>query len=247
MTELDLDNYLAEFRQIASEQGFAETVLAQIEGDPLSVWQPVQHNPDLPCIYLSAGIHGDEPAGTLALLDLLRQGTLSTTVNCILFPALNPTGLRAGTRTNANGVDLNRDYHTCLTKEVSAHVRWLRNNPKHYDLTLSLHEDWETSGFYLYEIITAQAPSIATTILDAVSAVIPLEPQGTIDNHPMQADGLIHHESTPDEPEGWPEAIFHVRISPSRSYTFETPSSLPIARRRLAQMVAVRTAIEEIG
>ena len=58
-----------------------------------------------------------------------------------LCPAINPTGLAAGTRDNASGIDLNRDYLQRQSPEVQAHARWLecRDAP---NLFLSLHEDW---------------------------------------------------------------------------------------------------------
>lgn len=245
--QLDLSRFFEDFRSAAAGEGLIETEFSRVGDDPLSLWRTADVHPALPSVYISAGIHGDEPAGTLALLDLLQSGALREVANFTLFPALNPAGLRAGTRTNADGVDLNRDYLSCSTAEVAAHVQWLRNNYRAYDLTLSLHEDWETEGFYLYEIITTEAPSLAPAILADVAPIIPLQPKGIIDGHDMVADGYIHHESTPDEPKGWPEAIFHVTLAPSRSYTFETPSALPMDLRIRAQVTAVRRALDTIG
>lgn len=245
--QLDLSGYFEDFRIAAAGAELVEKELTRVGGDPLSLWQPEVPAPGRPSVYLSAGIHGDEPAGTLALLELLRTGALSGGANFTLFPALNPSGLRLGTRENRDGIDLNRDYLSCRTAEVRSHVEWLRANYRGYDLTLSLHEDWETSGFYLYEIITTKAPSLADTILADVAAVIPLQPKGVIDGHAMRGPGYIHHESSPDEPKGWPEAIFHVKLAPSRSYTFETPSSLPMALRIDAHVTALQSALSAMA
>lgn len=55
--------------------------------------------------------HGDEPQGKLLIEKYLK--TLSLEQNNLLFiPCLNPDGLSKNTRTNANGVDLNRNYPT---------------------------------------------------------------------------------------------------------------------------------------
>ena len=43
-------------------------------------------------LYLSAGIHGDEPAGPLALLELIRSDALPRDAHVWLCPCLNPTG-----------------------------------------------------------------------------------------------------------------------------------------------------------
>jgi len=54
-------------------------------------------------------IHGSEPAG-LAVIRRLRRMPLPTGVHLWLVPTANPDGLAAGTRQNAHGVDLNRNW-----------------------------------------------------------------------------------------------------------------------------------------
>jgi murein peptide amidase A len=54
-------------------------------------------------------IHGSEPAG-LAVIARLRRMPLPPHVHLWLVPAANPDGLAAGTRQNAHGVDLNRNW-----------------------------------------------------------------------------------------------------------------------------------------
>ena len=62
--------------------------------------------------------HGDEPQGKYLIEKYLRdcirfQTNPNYKGNEILFiPCLNPDGLQKGTRTNANGVDLNRNFPT---------------------------------------------------------------------------------------------------------------------------------------
>jgi protein MpaA len=56
-------------------------------------------------------IHGTEPAG-LAVVSRLRHVPLPAGVHLWLVPTLNPDGLAAGTRQNAQGVDLNRNWPT---------------------------------------------------------------------------------------------------------------------------------------
>jgi protein MpaA len=54
-------------------------------------------------------IHGSEPAG-LAVIRRLRRIALPRGVHLWLVPTANPDGLAAGTRQNAHGVDLNRNW-----------------------------------------------------------------------------------------------------------------------------------------
>src|SRR5690349_5062873 len=59
--------------------------------------------------YFSAGIHGDEPAATEALLTWAeQQGQKLRELPLLLLPCLNPWGLVQNMRTNLHGVDLNR-------------------------------------------------------------------------------------------------------------------------------------------
>lgn len=54
-------------------------------------------------------IHGNEPAGT-AITTVLRSMRVPAGVELWVIPALNPDGGAAGTRGNAHGVDLNRNF-----------------------------------------------------------------------------------------------------------------------------------------
>src|SRR5262245_15740033 len=56
-----------------------------------------------PRIYLSTGIHGDEPAGPLAIEQLLAGNALPTKAWLWLCPCLNPTGFPLNTREAASG------------------------------------------------------------------------------------------------------------------------------------------------
>lgn len=194
-------------------------------------------------IYLSAGIHGDEPAGCLAILHLLRNLEFDEHNDWFLCPALNPQGLSNNTRENADGVDLNRDYRWPVSAEVKAHIRWLAGTPP-CRLYLSFHEDWEAEGFYLYELSNCAAPSIARPILRAAGAVMPLEQKAVVDEHPLASPGYIAHPPEADDPEHWPEAIYHLSRSPHLSYTFETPSRRPMKVRVAAHVRSAEIALE---
>ncbi len=240
----DWQQFSTDFPEVARAAGFEPTVLATTTAGDLVSWEKAGPGPT---IYLSAGIHGDEPAGPLALLELIRDGALGPNLNWVLCPALNPTGLAVGTRENAEGEDLNRDYWIRKNPEIASHVAWLRSR-RVPDLFISLHEDWETTGFYFYEINCCQdCPERARSILEAVGPWFPPEPNSLIDGHEVRDPGWIYHEPEADMPESWPEAIFLAKLGCPVSFTFETPSSAELATRVAAHAAGVRAALSHLA
>jgi len=74
-------------------------------GLPLEVWRPTGE-----CrLLVFAAIHGEEPETTYALSRALRQLS-EPPEHCAVVLAANPDGLTRGTRGNARGVDLNRNF-----------------------------------------------------------------------------------------------------------------------------------------
>ena len=238
----DVREYLDTFCRLAEESGFTLEVLTQVEGYDIPAL--TKKAVGKPCVYVSSGIHGDEPAGVLAMRELMEAGVFDDRVEWRICPVMNPTGLAIGTRENRGGVDLNRDYLKQETEEVRAHAAWLRRQPVP-KMFVSLHEDWESTGFYLYEVQKRGCPSAARAILDAVSVVIQREPNQVIDNHEVREPGWIFHEPKADFPDQWPEAIFMAGLGTRVSYTLETPSSLLLEKRVASHVLAVRTAVEE--
>jgi protein MpaA len=61
------------------------------------------------CVLIFGVIHGDEQAG-LQIVALLTQLPVPAGVDLYLVDSMNPDGVFADMRTNANGVDLNRNF-----------------------------------------------------------------------------------------------------------------------------------------
>lgn len=244
VSPIDVAAFLKAFGDEAAAQGFEQTIIAETPAGPVAGF--TQHGKGKRR-YLSAGIHGDEPAGPLAMLELLKSGFFNTTDHWILCPALNPEGLTRGIRENESGADLNRDYLRLQTAEIMAHSAWLRGNPIP-ELFISLHEDWESSGFYLYEInLGEDDPTQSRLILEAASQIVGLEEVAEIDGHETRGIGWIYHGDEADLPDSWPEAIFMAKLGCPLSFTFETPSQSPLADRVRAHVCAVKAAIASGG
>ena len=82
-----------------------------VQNRPLMV-RVYGHGDDV--VLLMAGIHGNEAAGVPILERLGRELTARPELligrTVVLFPQVNPDGVKANKRRNANGVDLNRNF-----------------------------------------------------------------------------------------------------------------------------------------
>jgi predicted deacylase len=192
-------------------------------------------------IYVSSGMHGDEPAGPLAVLRLLHEDAWPADAALWLCPCLNPAGFRLHRRENAEGIDINRDYRRLQTAEARAHTDWLQRQPA-FDVTLCLHEDWESNGFYLYELNPDNQPSFAEKIIGAVAEVCPIDTSPVIENWPANG-GVLRPNLKPAERPQWAEAIYLISRKTRQSYTLEAPSDFPLAVRVDALTVGVRTVL----
>jgi protein MpaA len=187
-----------------------------------------------------AGIHGDEPAGTLAVHELaawarrLPEELAGVALN--LFPVCNPTGQRAGTRHSRSGLDLNREFWTGSDQpEVKALETELRNG--RYDIIISLHENDTSGGIYGFAGGTSLSHRLLEPALVAASTVLPRNQSPIIDGFPAD-DGIISEGyggilSAP--PEQRPKAI---------EIVFETPALAAQARRVVAALLAVQAILK---
>lgn len=231
---------VSRLEKAGAKAGFRSEVFGDVGGCPLLAL--TKRTAGIrPRIYLSAGIHGDEPATSLALLSLIESGDLDGRATWFLCPLLNPAGLARGVRENANGVDLNRDYRNTESPEVRAHIAWLRSQPR-FDMAVCVHEDWESAGFYLYELNPDKRASAAQPMIAAASKACPIDLSPLIEGREAKG-GIIRPVLNPEEREKWPESIYlqvnHTRLS----YTIETPSSLPLETRVTTHRAALRAAI----
>ena len=201
-------------------------------------------NPELGTrnIYISTGIHGDEPAGPLAVRQLLHENPWPADLDLWVCPCLNPTGFPLNRRENAHGNDLNRDYRHFETTEIRAHVAWLKRQPS-FDVTLCLHEDWESHGFYLYELNPDHRPSLAPAIIRQVSSICPIDMSPVIEEREARG-GIINPDLDPNSRPQWPEAFYLIQKKTRLSYTLEAPSDFPLATRVAALVTAVLTVLD---
>ena len=196
-------------------------------------------------VHISAGIHGDEPAGPLAALKLIQENRWPGNLDILLLPCLNPLGFLLNQRTNPDGIDLNRDYRNPKSAEARTHIAWLAGQPR-FDLYLCLHEDWESQGFYLYEQNPDAQPSLAEKIIRAVAPVCPVDLSTTIEDRPASG-GIIRPVVSPQERPDWPEAFYHITYKTLLGYTLEAPSDFALGTRVNALAAAVTAALDGLS
>jgi protein MpaA len=212
-------------------------------------------------VLISAGVHGDEPAGVYAAVDLLRAGITSQAerVNTYVLPCVNPSGFEVDTLETMIGGNLNRSFHleTALAENREI-LNWLDRAGIAFDLAMDLHEivpNYVGEGFveadnprgcYLYEWREEREGRIGRKLLAAVKPKTGICNWSTI-YQDVSDRGLISY------PEGERNPVYALRttfdaylISRHAKHTFttETPTVWPLEKRIRVQSAWVRRAIE---
>jgi hypothetical protein len=243
--KIDIHAVLREVESAAGQNGWTcETFHANNEFKWLALHRhalSTDTSHSAPLIYLSTGIHGDEPAGPLAVLRLLQEDRWPKHSHFSLCPCLNPTGFVWNRRETAEGIDLNRDYRHFKSNEIRAHVQWLRTQPS-FNLALCLHEDWESQGFYVYELNPDHRLSLAESIVEAVARVCPIDLSPLIEGREAKG-GIINPNLDPNSRPEWPEAFWLLQNKTRQSYTLEAPSDFPLETRVNALAAGVNAAL----
>ncbi|MGE9290547.1 MAG: M14 family metallopeptidase [Puniceicoccales bacterium] len=235
---ISVPEYLDRLEALGSAAGFVVEDFAEVSGYALPVLTRGLDAEEI--LYVSSGVHGDEPAGPLAIARALEVGGFSEDFGWVLFPVLNPTGLDRGTRETSEGLDLNRDYKDHRTPESVAHCRRLVEGGWKFRAALGLHEDWEAQGGYLYEHNVGAHANPCQALLGCIEQEVGLDASGEIDGWTTTSPGLIHPPSNSEMRDLWPEQIYLLKHHTPMSYTIETPSEFPLEQRVRAHFEALR-------
>ncbi len=102
-----------------------------VNGTPLQVILPSDGSAEY---LLIAAHHGDEPETTVVLSSALRSVPPENLKSAVILAA-NPDGLMLGTRGNANGVDLNRNFPSSDWGTIPIRYRWTMDSPRDVELS----------------------------------------------------------------------------------------------------------------
>src|SRR5580704_3151623 len=136
----DYRHLMERWRAVTRSAGFPLRRLGRADGfDHFYLRTPALG--DTGGIYFSAGIHGDEPASTEALITWAElQGRKLRKLPLLLLPCLNPWGLAQNMRANMQGVDLNRGFCRRNLPVIEAVKRVVAGHQ--FDAAVMLHEDY---------------------------------------------------------------------------------------------------------
>ena len=190
-------------------------------------------------VLITAGLHGDEPAGPEAVLRFLRgyDATRYDSFRFLVLPCINPFGYVRNIRENRSGADLNRVFEEDNPPDEARLVKTAVEG-KRFDFAIDFHEDWEAAGFYFYEGRESE-DWIGPEVIRNVESVCPIDREHDESDLPI-ADGVFKVD--PDWGlEGFTPYLLafhteHVMIS-------ETPTSLPMSQRTDAHLKALDTAL----
>jgi len=188
-----------------------------------------------------AGIHGDEPAGILGLVDLVREldadPVTGKEFQLWIYPLCNPSGFMDNTRHSRSGLDLNRQFwRDSQEPEIQLLEAELRRQA--FNGIICLHSDDTSDGMYGFVRGHTLTKHLMEPALAAAEAALPRNKRALIDGF-HAVEGIIHSGyggilSSP--PGAWPEPFEMV---------IETPQQAPLDLQRQAFVLALKSILSE--
>ena len=233
---------VARWRKVARAVGLKMAVFSEASGYDLFILTS-RGTPE-GGVYLSAGIHGDEPASTEGLIRWAEANASTLReLPCVIFPCLNPWGLVNNTRLDERCQDLNRQFKHDGVPFIQALKAQI--NPYRFALSITLHEDYDGCGLYIYEL-ERRTPFWGEDLLEIARPLIPIEGRTIIDGRRTSKAGLVRRKVNLRKFPMIPEAIYlHLHHS-ERSFTFETPSEFAIDQRVRVQMALIDACVRRV-
>ena len=195
-------------------------------------------------VLISAGIHGDEYAGTRAILAMLDNNffkEFDADWEVTLLPCINPTGYEQNTRENHAGNDLNRLFKSKTPPGEVTLIKKLLDS--HFDLTLELHEDLDSPGLYVYmKGLPMTDKGLGRKVIEAMKIFMPVNMDSEIEEVSAE-NGLLANLPNPDQMDWWPMAMYAINSGSRTSFTIETSTNFPIERRVSCHLAAIQTAM----
>lgn len=218
--------------------------------NPLLVARSEPWDSTKPTVFISAGIHGDEPAGVHAAVQFLNHGLpeYADRFNFVVMPCLNPDGFDTQTHNlmpmNINisgnlGIGVDHPLIRALEKEIASVA------PSTV-LACDLHEDndEQRSGCYMYELLSENTNRIAHRMLTVLSPEdVHTDPIVHPDGSEPNDNGVIGYEIESNAMDG---TVGHYLKSQGATHatTIETPSTWSLEKRVQSHLDLIRQGLE---
>lgn len=243
----DVDWMLRRWRKVARSARLTMETIAEDGGYPVVALTNRGRVDDRPGLYVSAGIHGDEPGAGMGLLqwaeenpDFLRSHPVA------IVPCVNPWGLTNNSREDREGRDLNRSFDRGGGEVVCALLDFIAD--REFAVAVNLHEDYDANGVYIYEL-ARRGETLSDELLSRAEEYLPRH-RGQVEGRPAKK-GILRRtrglEELADEIEGMPEAIYLYLHHARMALTFETPSEFSLYRRAMAQVRVLEGVAEAVA
>jgi hypothetical protein len=206
-------------------------------------------------LLLTAGVHGDEPAGVFALYSYMASLSIRKfPIEIYAFPCVNPIGALRNSRLSSAHFDLNRQVtRSSIAAEVRALVSTLEKLEISFDAAFDLHEDnpsvpcdfidesTQADAFYLYESsFNPLRKPIGERIARAVAqAGIPVSTQRSIYGE-RAINGVVQRGMERDQ-------IFDLERFLTMNYTDQVITSETYVGRTLEERITAQTIVLESG
>lgn len=214
-----------------------------------------------PWILISGGVHGDEPAGVAACVELLETllPSWSHRYRFVVLPCINPSGFELDQLPTANGANLNRLFGIGSSQpEVRMIEDWLAEFDRQFLATFDLHEvvpDYRGEGFvesdnprgcYLYETQKDVRRRIGHQMIAALPGSSEVCEWPSIYNDRNDHGVVAYPESCGNDIYAQQtsfDAYLNGRYT-NHSFTLETPTAWPLALRVQTHSIWVETALK---
>jgi protein MpaA len=188
-----------------------------------------------------AGIHGDEPEGTHAIVQFIKlletKPELAAGYYLSLYPVCNPTGFEDGTRFSRSGKDLNREFWK-NSSEPEARLLQAELVSRSFQGIISLHTDDTSDGFYGFAHGATLTKHLIEPALQAAEKLLARNDNRIIDGFRAR-NGVIT-----DKYDGILSAPPKVRPRPFE-IILETPAAPPEYQKQFAFVAALQTILAE--
>lgn len=242
----DVPHLLRRWRRVARGAGLVQETLSEASGLPV-LGLASRGGREEGGFYFSAGIHGDEAGAVMGLLEWAEERIeVLRTLPVVILPCLNPWGVVNNSRLDSGGRDLNRNFDA-PGRGLMAEIRSFLGGWS-FEAAVSLHEDFDANGIYLYEL-ARRGDHHGEALLERAEKVLP--------RHRGPVDGRVFRNALMRRTRGWeevcrqiegvPESIYLHLHHARRAFTFETPSEFSLHQRAGAHRAFLDGVLELFG